>query len=121
MLANVVVIRQAREALDDEPEDDVAGVGVALAGAGLEFERLVDEEREVVGELANRRRRRGEIFRAEEVAQSRLVLNELLDRDLVGDRRGVIGKMLADRVGERELPRRGSTSTSTPRISAASM
>ena len=106
MIADVVVVRLPGEALDDQAEDDVAGVRVALARARLELQRFVGEERQVVGELADGVRRLHELA-TEEVAHPRLVLDELGDGDLVGDGRRVIGNMLAHGVVERELAGRG--------------
>ena len=51
MLLHVVAIFLAGDALDDETEDDVAGVGVMLRGAGLELQGLIGEQRQEVFQL----------------------------------------------------------------------
>ena len=103
MLAHVVVVALSRDLLDDQPEHDVARVRVALRRARLEEERLVHEHRQEVGERPKFRLRRRVVALAEEVAEARRHRQELLDGDLVGDGRRVVGQALADRVRQREL------------------
>ena len=78
---HVVIVILARQAFDHESEHDVAGVRVPLLCPGLELQRLVDEQRQVIGQppdvAAGLARRRG----GDVAAHAGPMLQQLPDRD----------------------------------------
>jgi len=97
MLAHVIEVALSGHFFNDEPQHDVAAVGVLAAGARLEAERLGGEQRQVVGQVPDAILGGGGIAFAEEVTDAARHVQEVPHRDLCrGIRVRVIGQVDAD-------------------------